>query len=1025
MKGYLEIRMNRIRKKHNRIFKESFIEYKLESFEISKEELAEKKAKIQDFINFIKSGKIKDYNEEQLQARFATEVFEKTLGYKNSFNETWEYELERKTDVDGQKPDIVLGEFTSDESKVMAVVELKDFKYYDLDKKQNRVGDKRTPVEQGFGYAPKFGGNCRWVLISNFNEIRLYDKNDENQYERFYIEDLEDDFEFKRFLYLLSKENILDRKLENLINLKIKEEEKIEREFYTKYKTIRSKIVSQVIEDNRTYNADVLIEKSQKLLDRFLFIAFCEDKNIIPANSYKTMVLSSNENVTKHELFTMLCRNIDKGNKQKGINKFNGGLFKYDEILDDLVLDDTIFTELITLADYDFKTDVDENILGRIFEQSISDLEELKNDALGIETDKKKGKRKKDGVFYTPSRITQGIVGKSIGEYLNDKKLELGYEKLPELTDESIETQRGLSAKAEKHLAFWREYRSKVLSIKVIDPACGSGAFLIAAYDYLKKELDEINDRIADLKGRTQELFDGDEMYDASLENEYLIKCLYGVDLNPESVEISKLSLWLRTLTKDKPLTNLDNNIKSGNSITEFDFQEEFSEVFSKGGFDVVIGNPPYVRQESLKDIKTILEEKYATYIGTADLYCYFYELGIRLLKTGGVLGYITSNKWLRINYGKNIRKMLNEYYIIEIEDHGKVKMFVDAGVETNIIIVKKINRQNPQVKIVLTEENNKTFETNQSNFSEDGYLFLDNRLKIVKEKIDNIGKQLGEWSIEVNRGVLTGLNDAFTIDKEKYNELIKKDRKNKEILVPLLRGQDIRRYEINYKDLYLINTHNGYKFNDEKIPEIKIDDYPSIKEYLNEFEPALSKRGDKGKTPYNLRNCAYLEEFNKEKIVYGQISKIPKFSYDLSKFILNDTAFIITGEKLKYLLVMLNSNLIWKATMLFYSGIVLSSGIKLGKNSISKIPIIVPIQEQEEYLTNLADKMLESKEKLSKLNKLLELAVNDKNYEMQLELKEKIEDLNEEILDTDYAIDSYVYDMYGITAEERALIEG
>lgn len=1017
--------MNRIRKKHNRIFKESFIEYKLESFEIRKEELSEKKTKIQDFINFIKSGKIKDYNEEQLQARFATEVFEKTLGYKNSFNETWEYELERKTDVDGQKPDVVLGEFTSDESKVMAVVELKDFKYYDLDKKQNRVGDKRTPVEQGFGYAPKFGGNCRWVLISNFNEIRLYDKNDENQYERFYIEDLEDDFEFKRFLYLLSKENILDRKLDNLIDLKIKEEEKIEREFYTKYKTIRSKIVSQVIEDNRTYNADVLIEKSQKLLDRFLFIAFCEDKNIIPANSYKTMVLSSNENVTKHELFTMLCRNIDKGNKQKGINKFNGGLFKYDEILDDLVLDDTIFTELITLADYDFKTDVDENILGRIFEQSISDLEELKNDALGIETDKKKGKRKKDGVFYTPSRITQGIVGKSIGEYLNDKKLELGYEKLPELTDESIETQRGLSAKAERHLAFWREYRSKVLSIKVIDPACGSGAFLIAAYDYLKKELDEINDRIADLKGRTQELFDGDEMYDASLENEYLIKCLYGVDLNPESVEISKLSLWLRTLTKDKPLTNLDDNIKSGNSITEFDFNEEFSEVFAKGGFDVVIGNPPYVRQERLKDIKTILEEKYSTYIGTADLYCYFYELGIRLLKTGGVLGYITSNKWLRINYGKNIRKMLNEYYIIEIEDHGKVKMFVDAGVETNVIIVKKINRQNPQVKIVLTEENNKTFETNQSNFSEDGYLFLDNRLLKVKDKVDTIGKPLGEWNVEINYGVKTGLNDAFIIDKEKYNELVKKDRKNKEILVPLLRGQDIRRYEINYKDLYLINTHNGYKFNDKKIPEIRIDDYPSIKEYLSEFEPALSKRGDKGKTPYNLRNCAYLKDFFKEKIMYAEIVPGASFYYDEKGFFTNNTGFILIGEKLKYLLVMLNSNLIWKATMLFYSGIVLSSGIKLGKNSISKIPIIVPTQEQEEYLTNLADKMLESKEKLSKLNKLLELAINDKNYEMQLELKEKIENLNEEILDTDYAIDSYVYDMYGITAEERALIEG
>ena len=180
--------------------------------------------------------------------------------------------------------------------------------------------------------------------------------------------------------------------------------------------------------------------------------------------------------------------------------------------------------------------------------------------------------------------------------------------------------------------------------------------------------------------------------------------------------------------------------------------------------------------------------------MGTADLYCYFYELGMKLLKTGGVLGYITSNKWLRINYGKNIRKMLNEYYIIEIEDHGKVKMFVDAGVETNIIIVKKIN---PQVKIVLTEENNKTFETNQSNFSEDGYLFLDNRLLKVKDKVDTIGKPLGEWNVEINRGVLTGLNDAFIIDKEKYNELVKKDRKNKEILVPVLRGRDISRYDI------------------------------------------------------------------------------------------------------------------------------------------------------------------------------------------------------------------------------------
>ena len=824
-------------------------------------------------------------------------------------------------------------------------------------------------------------------------------------------------------MYLLSKENILDRKLDNLIDLKIKEEEKIEREFYTKYKTIRSKIVSQVIEDNRTYNADVLIEKSQKLLDRFLFIAFCEDKNIIPANSYKTMVLSSNENVTKHELFTMLCRNIDKGNKQKGINKFNGGLFKYDEILDDLVLDDVIFTELITLADYDFNTDVDENILGRIFEQSISDLEELKNDALGIETDKKKGKRKKDGVFYTPSRITRGIVEKSIGEYLNDKKLELGYEKLPELTDESIETQRGLSAKAEKHLAFWREYRSKVLSIKVIDPACGSGAFLIAAYDYLKKELDEINDRIADLKGRTQELFDGDEMYDTSLENEHLIKCLYGVDLNPESVEISKLSLWLRTLTKDKPLTNLDDNIKSGNSITEFDFNEEFSEVFVKGGFDVVIGNPPYVEQKKIKDIKHILEEKYDTYNSMADLYCYFYELAVKMLKTGGVMGYITSNSWLNVDYGINIRKLLNNYYIIEIEDHNGEKIFSDAQVETNIIILKKIERKNTDVKIVLTKEN-KTFYFNQEEFVEEkGFLFLDNNLEKLRKRLDENGEPLKNWKIKMNRGIVTGLDKAFIIEKEKYDELTKKDRKNKEIIVPLLRGKNIGRYECDFKDLYLVGTFPAKKIN--------IDNYTSLKSYLETFLPGIQQTGKPNRKKTSNKwfetqdAIAYYEEFEKEKLIWAKMTKTSKFTYDTKGYYIPVTGFVMVGEKLKYLLAMLNSKLIEFAFLNLYGGKTLGEGLDFRISFLEKLPILVPTQEQEEYLTNLADKMLESKEKLSKLNKLLELAVVDKNYEMQLELKEKTEELNEEILDTDYAIDSYVYDMYGITEEERVLIEG
>ena len=205
----------------------------------------------------------------------------------------------------------------------------------------------------------------------------------------------------------------------------------------------------------------------------------------------------------------------------------------------------------------------------------------------------------------------------------------------------------------------------------------------------------------------------------------------------------------------------------------------------------------------------------------------------------------------------------------------------------------------------------------------------------------------------------------------------------------------------------------------------MNVESFPGIKEHLEEFEPKLSERSDKGQTAYNLRNCAYVAEFEKEKLIWAKMTKTSKFTYDTKGYYISVTRFIMVGEKLKYLLAMLNSKLIEFAFLNLYGGKTLGEGLDFRISFLEKLPILVPTQEQEEYLTNLADKMLESKEKLSKLNKLLVLAVVDKNYEMQLELKEKIEELNEEILDTDYAIDSYVYDMYGITVEERALIEG
>ena len=292
-----------------------------------------------------------------------------------------------------------------------------------------------------------------------------------------------------------------------------------------------------------------------------------------------------------------------------------------------------------------------------------------------------------------------------------------------------------------------------------------------------------------------------------------------------------------------------------------------------------------------------------------------------------------------------------------------------------------------------------------------------------MRKKLDENGEPLKNWKIKMNRGIVTGLDKAFIIEKEKYDELTKKDRKNKELIVPLLRGKNIGRYECDFKDLYLVGTFPAKKIN--------IDNYPSLKSYLETFLPGIQQTGKPNRKKTSNKwfetqdAIAYYEEFEKEKLIWAKMTKTSKFTYDTKGYYIPVTGFVMVGEKLKYLLAMLNSKLIEFAFLNLYGGKTLGEGLDFRISFLEKLPILVPTQEQEEYLTNLADKMLESKEKLSKLNKLLELAVVDKNYEMQLELKEKIEELNEEILDTDYAIDSYVYDMYGITEEERVLIEG
>ena len=326
--------------------------------------------------------------------------------------------------------------------------------------------------------------------------------------------------------------------------------------------------------------------------------------------------------------------------------------------------------------------------------------------------------------------------------------------------------------------------------------------------------------------------------------------------MNRESVEITKLSLWLKSANKNKTLTTLENNIKCGNSLIKdkefvkdlvFDWEKEFPEVFKNRGFDIVIGNPPYVRQESIKEIKPYLEQNYRVYTGVADLYCYFYELGYNLLKDNGYLGFITSNKWFRTKYGEKLREFLLNYTeFYNIVDYNGTKVFEGATVDSNILIFKKNKVKNSIFSLQIADTI--PVEYKQEKLSKESFIFINQNEDFIKEKIERIGKPLKEWDISMNYGIKTGLNEAFIIDKETRDKLLEEDYKNSEIIKPLLRGKDIEKYNILFADKYLIyipwhfpNTDNPKSFiENEKDFE---NQYSSVYKYLLKYKDSLSNR--------------------------------------------------------------------------------------------------------------------------------------------------------------------------------------
>ncbi|GAA8613158.1 class I SAM-dependent DNA methyltransferase [Helicobacter pylori] len=478
-----------------------------------------------------------------------------------------------------------------------------------------------------------------------------------------------------------------------------------------------------------------------------------------------------------------------------------------------------------------------------------------------------------------------------------------------------------------------------------------------------------------------------------------------------------------RLLIKIKECYETLENLKNSKTLEwRFEFPEVLNDEGDFLGFDCIIGNPPYIRQEHIKPIKPLLQKQYPDfYNSTADIYTYFFALSYHLLKEKGFNAFITSNKYARAKYGAKLREwLLKKTTIVSYMELNALKVFESAAVDTSIMsFIKQTPSKESVFKYYEPTPDDKSdlksthfLRMRQNALSTESFIFANATLLDLRDKMESVGTPLKDWDIQINYGIKTGANEAFIIPTEKREEILnacktQEERKRTEALIkPILRGKDIKRYSYEWRGEWVINTHNGYTSNLKfKIPPIDIEKYPALKSHLDSHWNTIATRSDQGDTPYHLRNCAYLEDFEKEKIVYGEIVQEPRFYLDngeceLGYFYAEATSFIFTGEHLRYLLGMLHSKLITFAFKTFYAGGGLGeSGYRYKKAFIERLPIpkITPQnQKLADKITDCAKAILEAKEKDPKAN----------TQELEKE------------------IDALVYQLYNLTDEEIKIIE-
>ncbi|WP_455644934.1 Eco57I restriction-modification methylase domain-containing protein [Methanosphaera sp.] len=766
----------------------------------------------------------------------------------------------------------------------------------------------------------------------------------------------------------------------------------VDDEFLKLIEEWREKLAKNIATRNSTLNIDDLNYAVQLIIDRIIFLRISEDRGIERYGLLQKLLDKPNI----YSNFCKICKRADQ--------EYNSGLFHFteeetnditvDKYTLDLIIDDKIFKEIIKNlyypnSPYEFSV-LPLEILGQVYERFLGKTIRLTK-GHHAKVEEKPEVKKMGGVYYTPTHVTKYIVKHTLGEYIKNKT------------------------------------PNEISKIKLLDPSCGSGSFLLQAYNYLLKYHLDYYSNLTKPPKNVIYTYKGNIYLTIKEKKRILLNNIYGVDIDPLAVEVTKLSLLLkvledqnkdqleqqRTLIPERTLPNLKNNIKCGNSLIStdvyekeyktidepnmahpFDYAKEFSD---KGKFDIIIGNPPYVRQESIKDMKPYLKDHYNTYTGVADKYVYFFEKSLNLLKNKGYLGYICSDTYTRTKYGEKLRKKLsNETTILYYNECDKNTF--KATVNTSIIILNKKKSKNNEIYV------NSEYYLNQNELTQESWTIKPPEIINLKNKIINKGTKIKEIvGINIYRGITTGYNEAFIIDEKFKKELIKKDSNNKKIIKPILKGKNIQKFHIQNEHLYLLYID---WFN-------KINDYPFIKEYLSKHKEDLKLRPEvkKKKYPwYSLSRYAsdYHEQFNKPKLIYAEIVKTPRFYYDFEQYYCLDTAFILTGDKinLKYLTAVLNCNILFWLIKLISTSLTKES-VRYKKIFMEQLPIVdAPVDIQDK----LGDIVLDIQELYKQLG-----CTNNPNTKK--DLQQRIDTMEEQI-------NRIVYELYNLTEDEIRIIE-